>query len=304
MEPVQKTKSRTIFFRMARKVYYSRFYQNLRKRVIKKRMLTYLRKEILQDKDEYEKMYLFLKKNPLSVYAYDFTKKYKPDNIQVFTDNECDMKYVFHENKRLYFHPGWTKIQIKKYYNMLSTEQDMESPHRYEYERFKVEDGDVVVDIGVAEGNFALSVVERASKVYLFESDQHWIFALKKTFEPWRDKVVIVNKCVTSKHTDNEVRLDDYFEHSEVNFIKIDVDGAEMQVLQGAKNVLSNQQRLNIAICTYHKQHDADDIGYLLKSCQYQLSFSKGYAICFWDRKAAFPWLRRGLIRAVKNIQC
>jgi len=299
MEQDQKPKSRTIFFKIARKIYYSAFYQNLRKRVIRRKMLSYLQKEISQDKIEYEKMYAFLKKNPLAVYSYEFIKKYRPDNIRVYADNECDMKYVMHENKRLYFHPGWTEKQVKKYYNMLLTEQDIDSPHRYEYENFTVKEGDVIADIGVAEGNFALSAVERASKVYLFEPDPHWIVALKKTFEPWRDKVVIVNKCVSNHNTDAEVCLDDYFSHCDVNFVKIDVDGVEMQVLQGAKKFLSNQKRLNMAVCTYHKQQDADEIGDFLKTCQFQLSFSKGYAICFWDRKASFPRLRRGLIRAV-----
>ena len=294
--------SRTIFYKVARNIYYSNLYQNLRKRVIKRRLLAFLKKEIFQDLNEFEKMYTFLKKNPLSVYAYDFIKKYQPDEIQVYTDNECDMKYVMFEDKRLYFHPGWTEIEIKKYYNMLLTEQDIDSPHRYEYGGFKVEEGDVVVDIGVAEGNFALSVVERASIVYLFETDRNWILALKKTFEPWSDKVVIINKCVSNENTDNEVRLDDYFYNCEVHFLKIDVDGVEMQVLQGAKRFLSNQNRLKVAVCTYHKQYDADVIGDLLESCRFRFSFSKGYAICFWDRKAPFPWLRRGLLRAVKNI--
>ena len=301
MEQTQKQKSRSIFFKIARKLYYSPLYQYLRRRLIKRKILAYLQKEVLQDKDEFVKMVTFLKKNPLAVYAYDFIKKYHPANIQVYTDNECDMRYVMYENKRLYFRPGMTEKQIQKYYNMLLTEQDIDSPHRYEYERFRVEEGDVVADIGVAEGNFALSVVERASKVYLFESDPHWIVALKKTFDPWKEKIVIVNKSVSNDNTDREARLDDYFNHCEVNFIKIDVDGAEMQVLQGAKHFLTNQKRLNIAVCTYHKQQDAEVIGAFLKNCQFRLSFSKGYAICFWDRKAPFPWLRRGLIRAAKN---
>ena len=293
-------KSRTIFFSMARSVYYSRLFQTLRKRVIRRRLLAYLKKEVLRDKNEWEEIYSFLRKNPLSVYSYDFIKKYQPDNIQVYTDNVCGMKYVMYENKRLYFYPGWTEVKIKKYFNEMLMEQDMDSPHRYEYGNFKVEEGDVVVDIGVAEGNFALSVVERASKVYLFEPDSNWIPALKKSFEPWQDKVIIVNQCVSNNRSDEEVRLDDYFDKCDVNFIKIDVDGVEMQVLQGAQKFLSTQKRLKMAVCTYHKQHDTGHIGDLLKTCQFQLSFSKGYAICFWDRKASFPFLRRALIRAVK----
>lgn len=36
-------------------------------------------------------------------------------------------------------------------------------------EDFQVEEGDVVLDVGVAEGNFSMEIIERASKIYLFE---------------------------------------------------------------------------------------------------------------------------------------
>ncbi|MDR0567342.1 MAG: methyltransferase, partial [Prevotellaceae bacterium] len=53
--------------------------------------------------------------------------------------------------------------------------------------------GDVVVDAGVAEGIFALSVVERAKELYLFEADKDWIAPLEATFAPFGNKANIVN---------------------------------------------------------------------------------------------------------------
>jgi hypothetical protein len=236
------------------------------------------------------------------MYPYEFSKNYKSDSIWVYTDNECGMKYVIHDNKRLYFNPSWSERQIRKYYNLSLMEQDIDSPHRYEYGDFKVNEDDVVADVGVAEGNFALSVVGRAKKLYLFETDEHWICALKKTFEPWENKVVIVNKCVSDVNTEKEVCLDDFFADGELNFLKVDVEGGEMKVLQGAQTLLSDQKKLKIAVCTYHRQEDAVILGNYLNTNQFQTSFSKGYMICAWDRKLTTPWLRKGLIRAVSSI--
>jgi 16S rRNA A1518/A1519 N6-dimethyltransferase RsmA/KsgA/DIM1 with predicted DNA glycosylase/AP lyase activity len=48
-----------------------------------------------------------------------------------------------------------------------------------------VAEGDVVVDAGAAEGNFALSVIDKASKVYIIEGDAGWCEALRQTFLPY-----------------------------------------------------------------------------------------------------------------------
>ena len=48
-------------------------------------------------------------------------------------------------------------------------------PHRYINGDIRVEQGDVIVDAGVQEGNFSLRYIEKASKAYLFECDKRWI---------------------------------------------------------------------------------------------------------------------------------
>ena len=77
-------------------------------------------------------------------------------------------------------------------YNLLSKEQDVRSAHRYLDGAFTFEKGEILVDAGVAEGNFALDVVEKASKLILFEADREWIEPLQATFAPWKEKIVIV----------------------------------------------------------------------------------------------------------------
>ena len=145
-------------------------------------------------------------------------------------------------------------------------EQDLKSPHRYLTNTFKAEKDDVLADIGAAEGNFSLSVIENIRKVYIFEHDSEWIEALKATFAPWAEKVEIVSKYVANHNDGSHVKLDTFIEKKEaVTFLKIDVDGAEANVLKSGKNLLSSTRPLKIALCTYHKNNDEKEFTSLLE---------------------------------------
>jgi len=241
-----------------------------------------------------------LRKNPLSFFPYDFTKKYDAKKIIVYTDDISKMKYVIHENKRLYFKRNWDEKKIQIYYNSLLLEQDLDSPHRYETTDFFVNDDDVVVDAGVAEGNFALSVIEKVKKLYLFEADEEWIEALKETFAQWKEKVEFINKYVSDNDEGNYISLDTFFGTRKVNFIKADIEGAEMTLLEGCRNILSNSEKLKVVMCTYHKKDDSENIKQLLTTLKFNVEFSKGYMLYFLYDPPVPPYLRKGLIRAVK----
>ena len=55
-----------------------------------------------QENQEVKEVVNYLKTNPITVYPYDFTKKYNEELIEVFTDQEKQLRYVIHEEKRLY----------------------------------------------------------------------------------------------------------------------------------------------------------------------------------------------------------
>jgi hypothetical protein len=139
----------------------------------------------------------YLKSHPLSVLPYFYTERHNPKDVAVYRDNDKEMHYVLQDGKRLYFKKGWDEKQVQTYYNGLLIEQDSLSPHCYETAGFHVSEGEVVVDAGVAEGNFALSVIEKVKKIYLFEVDEAWITALEATFAPFGNKATIVNACVS-----------------------------------------------------------------------------------------------------------
>jgi hypothetical protein len=167
-----------------------------------------------------------------------------------------------------------------------------------------VSEGDVVVDAGVAEGNFALSVVEKVKKMYLFETDETWITTLEATFAPWKEKVVIVNKYVSDNDKENCITLDTFFGNEKIDFIKADIEGAEFQLLTGAKKILSRQIPMKIVLCTYHKHNDAEMFNRILMSNGFCTEFSKGYMIFLYELydRLEPPYLRRGLIRAKKYL--
>ncbi|MDR2116229.1 MAG: FkbM family methyltransferase [Planctomycetaceae bacterium] len=242
----------------------------------------------------------YFQNNPFSIFPYDFTKKYIADNIDVFTDKKENMMYILHENKRMYFPKGWEKCRIQNYYNRLLIEQDIDSPHRYENDAVHVNNGDIVADIGTAEGIFALSNIEKAKKIYLFECDNEWINVLEKTFEPWKEKIVIVNKFI-SDHTKGDcITLDDYFNENEINFIKADIEGDETRLLQGAKQIFARVKKLQMVLCAYHKEKDAEELQKELTAQNFRIEFSKRYMIFIYDSELQKPYLRRGIIRASK----
>ncbi len=244
----------------------------------------------------------YLKNNPIAVFPYEFQDEYIAEDISVFDDKEKGLKYVLMDGKRLYFKKRWGNKKIQNLYNLLSKEQDIRSPHRYLTKQFEFNDGEILIDVGAAEGNFALSVVEKASRIVMFEADKEWIEPLNATFEPWKEKVEIVNKFVSNISDASNTKLDDYLliQKGSGMFLKIDVEGAESRLLSGCKQILSEQKPLKVAICTYHKQNDEKEFTSLLKLNGFKTSHSDGYMLFFYDKQMTAPYFRRGLIRAEK----
>jgi hypothetical protein len=300
--------------RILQKIY--RFFMpvTLRKKITmanRNRRLVKLKREILdylaskcetENNQEYENIKNYLTHNSLSALPYDFQNNYKSDDVVIYRDVNTGLLYTLHDNKRLFFKKGFTEEYAREYYSSLQKEQDKDSPHRYLSQGFSIDENDFVADIGCAEGIFALSIVEKVSKIYLFESDVDWISALNATFSPWKDKVQIINKFVSNVDKNNLLSLDQFFGvNHPINFIKIDAEGSEKNILKGCENILKNKKSIKVALCTYHKQNDEVDFSQLLINYGFNISFSNGYMIYFYDKKITVPYLRKGLIRATKS---
>jgi hypothetical protein len=233
---------------------------------LKVKIIAYLKKlpqeEFSPGKRE---IYEYLRKNPIWFQPYDFMKKYRQVDTAVYLDESNGLPYVIFEGKRLYFQRGARVKDIQKSVAELLSEQDMNSPHKYETEFAHVREGDIVLDAGVAEGNFSRSVIEKVKKIYLFGMNKKWLEALEATFAPWKEKVVIVNKAVSDRDTEDSIRLDTFFDSEKINFIKADIEGAELALVRGAGKLLERSPHLSLSLCTYHNQTDADILGAMLR---------------------------------------
>jgi len=249
--------------------------------------------------EEHRMVLDFLKKNKLKMLPYSFQDEYLSIRADVHTDHSNGLKYVFHNGLKLYMKKGWSNKRIRKYYNYLLAEQDIRSPHCYLTPTFDVNQNDVVVDAGAAEGIFALNVINKVKQVFLFEPDQDWVEALNATFDNFSEKVIIVNKALGSINTDNTCTLDSYMKpESDIHFLKIDVEGSELDVLKGAVKLLKHCSP-KISVCTYHRHDHETLISEFLKGLHFGMSPSSGYLIYIYDNNE--PYVRRGLIRAEKR---
>ena len=279
-------------------------------RVFSEKRLGNLRREILkyyqtlpQDKMSTELFTAldFLKHNPVTYFPCNLTRKYSAEMVHVTLDHETQLNFALINGKRMFFKRGWTKSKCIEYCHNIQAEQDENSPHRYLSESFTVQTDDIVVDVGAAEGIFSLDVIERASKIYLFEVDSGWTEALKATFAPWKEKVEIVNKYLSDEDNYKSIALDSFFQNKKRPvFIKVDVDGSEAKIIRGGSQLLSAQEHLKMALCTYHKQEDESVFSELLREKGFNIFFSKGFFL-FINDELYPPYFRRGVLRAIKG---
>lgn len=252
------------------------------------------------EEDEVKEIIKYLEENPLNVFNYSFKEKYKIDNI--FIDMENGLYYTIHNGKKLFFSKDYdTEQKAREYYLSLIIEQDIDSPHRYLTESFHVSNGAIVIDAGTAEGIFSLDIIDKVKRIYMFEPEKNWIDALDCTFRMYRDKIVIINKCV-SNYTDNSTTtLDESVKEEKVDFIKMDIEGEEYYALQGAKQLLKRSPNIKCDICTYHQEFAYEAIKNKLEEFGFRITHSKGF---MWYTEhfniMRPPVLRRGLIRAEK----
>ena len=169
---------------------------------------------------------------PSFIFGGEWTLQYLDKTYEVnYSDSWPFVKY---HGKKLYMPKNMSNDEIVAYLRSIEIEQDSRSAHCYFPYHTEMKNK-VVVDIGGAEGNFALDYIEEIDRLYIFETDDKWIVPLSKTFEPWKEKVTIIQKFV-GDGTNHTIKLDDYFSYGErIDIIKMDVEGAEAMVLKGSQ---------------------------------------------------------------------
>lgn len=287
------------------KLIYS-YYYNIRYEVIRNHYYVFRIKKYYSNPNrsnsEIDGIIEVISKYGIMTIPYEWAVETDVSSIDVFFDEKKGLHYTLLDGKKLYYPRSWDIDKIQKYFNSIQIiEQNEKSPHRYLTSEFNVDDGDIVVDCGVAEGNFSLSVIDKVKYIYIFEPDNLWIEPLNATFEPWMDKTVITQKFVSDTISESSVTLDTFFEDKEKpTFMKIDVDGYEKHVLMGSRKMLSNSFK-KIVVCTYHYAKDELELGNLVKSYKFSITPSDGYMLVRGFDKFKPPYFRHGLLRCVKK---
>lgn len=148
----------------------------------------------------------------------------------------------------------------------------------------KADDNEVFLDVGCCNGNTILDFIKWAGKykkVYAFEPDKINIQKCQKNMAKNNiDNVIFVNKGAWSKKNiikfnisgngnsricdegENQIEvidIDSVVNDDRVTFIKMDIEGAELEALKGARQtIIKNKPKL--AISVYHKNEDIIEI--------------------------------------------
>ena len=274
-------------------------------RTERERLLQYLDTAELDDVDELKS---FFSKNRFWYIPYEWALEKNFPKPRVDFDEQKKMYYADWHGKKLYWRRGDRKKDVSKCVRTLSIEQHEKSPHRYNLPvNLK---GAVIADVGAAEGCFTLDVIDQISHAYLFECDEAWVEPLNATFAPWKEKVTIVKKFVGNQDDDAFITLDDYFKDKPLDFIKADIEGAELDMLSsGAETLRCKVSCVNV--CLYHRDTDEADITSLLRNCGYSCKVNPGYMFFHgsddpgnWVCRSKNPkdWFRRGVVQAERKL--
>lgn len=137
----------------------------------------------------------------------------------------------------------------------------------------------------------------RYQKYILIESDPLWYEALKATFDGYNN-VEIISAYIGDGLTGGTPLSKVIKEKSDL-FIKMDIEGNELDALAGMKDVLGNVGN-KYAVCTYHGYEDEQRIISIFEKNKILFEFSEGYMFVPSENRNEFPHLRHGVIRGVK----
>lgn len=252
-----------------------------------------------QDQEIADIIYCFKKKG-VQIFGNFFPmieKKYR-----VYRD-ENKNPYIIFENKRIYY-PNTYKFDKNgenEYIPDIFYEQYPASPHLYISDKITVSKESIIIDAGACEGNFTIRFIDKIKKAYLVEPDPVWVKCLEMTFQKYKDKVVICNKSLARYDSDNTITIDTLVNNEKIDFLKMDIEGAEIDALLGAKKMLS-QNNVKCSICSYHKMNDEKNIRFIMETLGYKTDVSKGYMFFVFDEDIFETLdLRRGVVYAYKD---
>ena len=155
----------------------------------------------------------------------------------------------------------------------------------------RLTEDEVFVDGGAFTGDtvmgFCRATNNKFSKIYAFEPDVKNFSILKEKCKEINDNGIIplpyglsrkksllpfIQSGLDGSKIDNTGKskiecttIDHYFSNQRISFIKLDIEGAEKDVLLGARGIITTQKP-KLAICVYHTPTDLWEIPLLIKT--------------------------------------
>lgn len=284
-------------------------YKYRENRLLKKIRGEYLKviySEKIEQDIELRDCFEYIEKYGIDTFCYEDMQQNLYCKEDICYDDNLKMYYALYKGKKLYLKRSIATVEeALKLLNSLAVEQLPQSPHRYLTDEFRPAEGAIVFDIGCAEGNLVLEIIDSIDKAYMFECDEEWIEALNATFEQYKEKICIIPKLVSDIDDDNNVTIDSFCHANNVtniDFIKMDVEGFEKKVLLGCDKMLRNKTISKIATCVYHNYSDERELCELInKNNDYNIKIPKRYMA--WNDKFELNELTdelftHGIIRA------
>ena len=160
--------------------------------------------------------------------------------------------------------------------------------HYYQKKHTQVQQGEIILDIGTAEGLLPIAVIDKCSHIYMVEPSIAFNKCLQKTFESFKDKTTIFQTAVgnedgiisfdensldgmiTNEKTANTTqitvkKIDSLLTNNEkITYLKADIEGFEEEMLKGAEQTIK-RNKPKIAITTYHTQNNPNEIIDIIK---------------------------------------
>ncbi len=219
----------------------------------------------------------FLLKPKVDIIAKKFIKE--------ITLNNNFFEITFKNMSKKLFWPS--KFAVEGINQVTAETFDTEDWHYYRYKNTDVENGEIILDIGTAEGLFPLVVIDKCEHIYMVEPSKVFCNALIQTFSEYSNKTTFFNNAVGS--IDDEVyfnedslagqisenqtdggkiqlrKIDTLMKDKKITFLKADIEGFEQEMLLGAENTIKNNKP-KIAVTTYHKENNPLEIINLIKS--------------------------------------
>lgn len=187
------------------------------------------------------------------------------------------IKFIFKEVEQQLINAGFNRN------NYFIPGRFVEQTQYLDLKELNFNDNESFVDVDAYDGSSTIEFINKNNgkykNIYMFEpSDDMYAFCcgIAKKYNninvyknvAWSEKTFISfsddstpESCITTgcNKRIEAIRLDDCLKDKEISYIKMDIEGAEMQALEGVRTIIS-EQKPKLAISVYHKPIDIWEI--------------------------------------------